>query len=114
MLNSASVSMPNEREVSVEVMVKPGDVYGLYLWSWPSLLRRVVALLFCFALYDVCFAPAAPVKGFSDAGSISAVLVTLVVFIVLGLHLFPYLRLRSTFRKSPGFKRSCRVMFSPD
>jgi hypothetical protein len=49
---------------------------------------------------------------FPDANSISAVVVVLAAFIALGLVLFPYLRLRSVFRKAPGFKKPVKYMLN--
>ncbi len=106
--------MSNEKLVSVEVKLRPKDVYRPYFWSWQNLLRLFIALMLAFATYDACLAPNAPVKSLPDGSSISAVLVAVVCFIILGLILFPYLRVRAAMKKAPVFQRSSRYSFSPD
>jgi len=98
-------------EIAVDVVLKLHDVYTPFDWNRQNLIRWVLAILACYVVYDICFSPSSQLQSFSDANSISAVIVTLAVFIVLGLVLFPYLRLHSMFRKSPGFKSPNKYMF---
>jgi len=73
--------------------------------------RWVLAILAGYIVYDICFSSSSQLQFFPDAKSISAVIVTLAVFICFGLILFPYLRLRSVFQKAPGFKTRAKYMF---
>lgn len=64
--------------------------------------------LLCYDLYR----DSAALLSFPDGESILAVAVLLMVFVLLGLLLFPYLRVRSIFRKSPGLNKPRYYAFS--
>ena len=98
-------------EIVVDVELKLHDVYTPFDWNGQNLIRWVLAILAGYIVYDICFSPSSQLQFFSDANSISAVIITLGVFIGLGLVLFPYLRLHSMFRKAPGFKGPKKYVF---
>lgn len=108
-------TMDQASTVTVEVrQIKLNDVYTPLDYNRQNVVRWTVAAVIAYAVYDVCFAPGNRMTGLPDSGSISAVLVTLAVFIVLGLVLFPYLRLASLMRKVPGFRKPIKFVFSAE
>jgi hypothetical protein len=105
--------MENGPEVTVNVQLKPNDVFTPVDWNYRNIARWVLASVIAYAVYDVCFSPGNTLATLPDAKSISAVLVVLAGFIVLGLLLFPYLRLVAIMRKSAGFREPAKFIFSP-
>jgi hypothetical protein len=101
----------SEPEIVIDVVLKLNDVYTPFDWNRQNLIRWVLAILAGYIVYDICFSASSQLQSFPDANAISAVIVTLAIFIALGLVLFPYLRLRSLFRNAPGFKTPAKYMF---
>lgn len=104
--------METSAELTVVVRLKPHDVYTPFQWDRNNLARWVVAIVLCWIFYDIYKSGLDPLRSFPDSGSIIAVLVVLVVFILLALLLFPYLRVRALFGKSPLFHKAVRYTFS--
>ena len=69
-----------------------------------SFIPTVVCLIF----YDLYRSSRATILSFQGGESILAIIALLVLLIVLGLLLFPYLRMRAMFRKSPAMTRARR------
>jgi len=106
--------MPEDKEVSVNVILKPNDLYNPFLWSWRNLFRWVVSIVLCRVVYDVFFSPEASLRSFPDQQAIGTLVVVLTVFIVLGLLLFPYLRGIASFKQHPAFSKPTHYVFSAD
>lgn len=106
--------MSNGEQVCVEVVLRPNDVFHPFMWSWSNLWRWVVAIVLCRVVYDVFFAPQVSLESMPDAETIRLVILVLTVFIVLGLLLFPYLRVLSMFREAPSLNKPRRYIFSSD
>jgi hypothetical protein len=106
--------MSNNEQVSVEVVLKPNDVYHPFMWSWSNLWRWVVAIVLCRVAYDVFFAKGVSLESMPDADAIRLVMLVLTVFIVLGLLLFPYLRVLAMFRETPSLNKPRQYTFSAD
>jgi YcxB-like protein len=104
-------SMENSRVV-VDVDLRPNDVYTPFQWNRSNCARWVASALLCYMLYDMYKSSSATISSFEAGNSILAIIALLVFFILLGLLLFPYLRVRAMFRKSPALTRTRRYTFS--
>jgi hypothetical protein len=101
-------------QVVVDVILKPNDIYTPFRWERNNVARWVVAIVLCLIFYDLYTRGLDTLRSFPDSGSIIAILVTLAVFILLALLLFPYLRFRAIFRKSPQLRKAAKYTFSAD
>jgi len=108
-----SVTEANCRVV-VDVDLKPNDVYTPFTWSRGNLARWIASFVLCLIFYDLYKASSATILSFPGGKSILAVVGLLALFVLLALVLFPYLRIRSLFRKSPALTKSRRCTFSAD
>src|SRR6267378_2230586 len=106
--------MSNSEQVSVEVVLKPNDVYHPLMWSWSNLWRWVVAIVLCRVVYDVFFAPRVSLESMPDVDAIRLVILVLTLLIVLGLLLFPYLRVLAMFKETPSLNKPRQYTFSAD
>jgi hypothetical protein len=106
--------MPDENRISLDVALKPNDVYHPFLWSWQNLWRWVVAMVLCRVVYDVFFSSSADLDTYPDARSLKLLILLVTALVVLGLILFPYLRILALFRKSPAMRKTRRFTFSPE
>jgi hypothetical protein len=104
--------MDENRNVVVEVDLKPNDVYTPFRWDRGNLARWVTAMLLCLIFYDRYEESRATILSFPGGESILAIIVLLVLFILLALLLFPYLRVRAMFRKSPAMTKTRRYTFA--
>ena len=84
--------------VVVEVNLRPNDVYTPFQWERGNLARWVTSIVLCLIFYDLYRSSRATILSFQGGESILAIIALLVLFILLGLLLFPYLRLRAMFR----------------
>ena len=106
--------MESPGEVTVNVQLKPHDVYTLFQWDRNNLARWVVAIVLCWIFYDIYKNGSDPLRSFPDSGSIIAVLISLLAFILFGLLLFPYLRVRARFGKRPRLKKNIKYIINTD
>lgn len=106
--------METPAELTVEVRLKPHDVYTPFQWDRHNLARWVVAIVLCWIFYDLYSGQLDALRSFPWGESIIAVLVVLAIFILLALLLFPYLRVRALFRKSPLFQKPVRYTFNAE
>jgi YcxB-like protein len=103
--------MGENRELVVEVALAPNDVYTPLLWSRGNLARWVSAFILSLIFYDLYKNESATLLSFPDGESILAVAALLMLFVLLALLVFPYLRVRAMFRKSPGIGKTRRYTF---
>jgi hypothetical protein len=103
--------MEDNRVVVVDVVLKPNDVYTPFRWDRGNLARWVTALLLCMIFYDLYKDSRDTILSFQGGQSTLAIIALLVLFILLGLLLFPYLRVRGMFRGSPAMKKARRYTF---
>lgn len=106
--------MESNYVVSVEVGLRPNDVYTPFHWSRENLARWVAALFLAWIFYDLLHNRSDTLLSFQTGGSSLAVAILLAVFIVLGLLLFPYLRVLANLRKFPAMGAAHRLTFGPD
>ncbi len=104
--------MENKRDIAVEISLGPNDIYSPFQWSPGNLARWVGALVLIWIFYDLIHGSSDALLSLPTGGSILAVVVVLVVFILLGLLLFPYLRLLADFKKFPAMRSPHRLTFS--
>ena len=97
--------------VVVEVNLRPNDVYTPFRWERGNLARWVTSIVLCLIFYDLYRSSRATILSFQGGESILAIIALLVLFILLGLLLFPYLRLRAMFRKYPAMAKTRRYTF---
>src|SRR5260370_32007946 len=93
--------MEDNRGVVVDVDLRPNDVYTPFLWDRNNLARWVTSIVLCLIFYDLYKSSRATILSFQGGESILTIIALLVLFILLGLLLFPYLRVLAMFRKSP-------------
>ena len=108
------LKMNDSRELTVEFTLKPADIYSPFRWDRENLTRWVIAALFCYILYDVCTRSADTLRSFDGGTSIFAIVVLLFVFILFGLLLFPFFRMRAIFHGTPTAAIPRRVTFRAD
>ncbi len=106
--------MEANANVIVDVQLRPEDVYTPFLRSRGNLARWVASVVLCLIFYDLYRDSRATILSFPDGKSILAVIAVLVLFILLALLLFPYLRMRSVFRRFPNIIKTRRYTFNPD
>jgi hypothetical protein len=104
---------PSSESVSVQVELRPHDVYTPLTWSRGNLTRWVASGLLCYIFYDLFTRGSESLRSVPGGDSILAVLVLVAVFILCGLLLFPYLRTRAAFRKAPHYGVSRKYTFTP-
>jgi hypothetical protein len=101
-------------ELTVEVKLRPHDIYSPFRWQRDNIIRWVAAGLLCLIFRDVYALARATLVGIPSAGSIRAIVVVLAVFVLLALLLFPYLRMRALFRSTPALSQPTRITFRPE
>jgi len=94
--------MEDNRDVVVGVGLKPNDVYTPFSWSTGNLVRWVISFVLCLIFYDVYKGSQEVISSVQGGESILAVMALLALFILFALLVFPYLRMRAKFRKSPA------------
>src|SRR5579871_1124136 len=105
--------MDSSSEVSVNVSLRPNDVYTPFQWSRQNLIRWVAGLFLMWLFYDLLHDRSDTLLSVESGVSILAVAIILAVFVVFGLLLFPYLRVLANFRRFPAMKASHRLTFGP-
>jgi hypothetical protein len=103
--------MENSRVVVVDVDLRPHDVYTPFRWDRHNLARWVASVVLCYIFYDLYEGSRATILSFQSGESILAIIALLVLFILSALLLFPYLRVRAMFRKSPALTKTRRYTF---
>jgi hypothetical protein len=104
--------MPKVPELTVDITLKPEDVYQPFLVTWPNLIRCVLALFSCYLIYTT--------RPIWLGGSQPGTAITLLepplfcAFVFIVMFSWPYLRARSMFHKYPALCRSRRVTFSSE
>jgi YcxB-like protein len=100
--------MEDNRVVVVDVALRPNDLYTPFRWGRGNLARWVTAIVLCLIFYDLYKDSSATILSFPDGESILAVVA---LFVLLALLLFPYLRVRATFGKSPALTKTRHYTF---
>jgi YcxB-like protein len=100
--------MEDNRVVVVDVALRPNDVYTPFLWSRGNIARWVTAIVLCSIFYGLYKSSRETILSFQGGESILAIMALLVLLILFGLLLFPYLRVRAMFRNSPGMTKTRR------
>src|SRR4029077_6006634 len=106
--------MADSRELIIEYTLKPGDVYSPFRWDRDNLARWVTAALLCYIFYDLYNRSGETLRSFDGGNSTLAIVVLLFVFVLLGLLVFPFLRVLAVFRGTPKYGRPTRVTFRGD
>jgi len=104
--------MENSKHLSVEVALRPSDVYTPFQWNSANIFYWVLALAAAWILYDLYLAPPngmrfRQVPSWLVEGGLAIALLT----VLLGLQYLAALRL---FRKYPLFSKPRRITFSPE
>jgi YcxB-like protein len=105
--------MEDNLSVVVEVGLRPHDVYTPFRWGRGNLARWVTSIVLCLIFYDLYRGSRATILSFQGGESILTVVALLVLFILFALLLFPYLRMRAMFRKSPAMSKARQYTFGP-
>jgi hypothetical protein len=100
--------------ITVEFALKPGDVYSPFHWGRGNLARWVTAVLLCYIFYDLYTGSSETLRSFAGGSSIQAIVLILFAFVLMGLLLFPFLRVLAFFRGTPNVARTRRVTFRSD
>ena len=100
-------------EVVAVVDLRPNDVYTPFLWSRGNLARWVSACVLCYIFYDLFVRGSDALRSCQSGDSILAILVLVAILILLGLLVFPYLRVRAAFRKSNYLTKPRTYKFAP-
>jgi hypothetical protein len=105
--------MDKTSSVVVTVDLRPHDVYTPFRWERNNVARWVSAIVLCWIFYDLYKTSSEALLSFPGGRSIMAVVALLVLFILFALLLFPYLRVRALFRKSPVTTKSTCFTLGP-
>lgn len=105
--------MEDNRDVVVEVDLRPHDVYTPFRWDRGNLARWITAIVLCWIFYDLYRDSRATVLCSPGGESIVVIMALLVLFILLALLAVPYPRVRAMFRKSPAATRKRPYTFGP-
>jgi len=105
-----STDMGDNRAVVVDVDLKHNDVYTPFRWDRNNLARWVTSIVLCLIFYDLYKDSRATILSLQGGESILAIMALLLVFILCGLLLFPYLRVLALFRKSPALEKTTRYI----
>jgi|SRR5580704_19020760 hypothetical protein len=100
--------MQDTRDVIIDVDLKPNDVYTPLSWNRGNLVRWVASILICLIVHDLYRNSRETILSFDGGGSILAIMALLLVLVLCGLLLFPYLRVRAMFRKSQFLTKARR------
>jgi hypothetical protein len=103
--------MEDNRVVVVDVDLKPNDVYTPLRWNRNNFARWVTSIVLCMIFYDLYKSSRATILSFEGGESMLAIIALLVLFILFALLVFPYLRMRALFWKSPGMTKTRRYTF---
>jgi YcxB-like protein len=103
--------MESDRDVVVEVSLKLNDIYSPFRWERGNVFRWVAAIVLCLIFRDFYKDGRATLATFLGGESILAIVILLMVFVLMGLLLFPYLRIWDRFRKSPALTNRRRYTF---
>jgi YcxB-like protein len=103
--------MDADRCVIVDVNLKLSDIYSPFRWERSNVARWVAASVLCLIFLDLYKDGRATLATFPDGASILAIVVLLMVFILMALLLFPYLRARALFRKTAAMAKKYRYTF---
>ena len=103
--------MDENRELVVDVALLPNDVYTPFLWSRDNLARWVSAFILSLIFFDLYKNQSATLLSFPDGEAIRAIVAILMLFVLLTLLIFPYLRMRAMFRKSPAMTKTRHYTF---
>jgi YcxB-like protein len=103
--------MESGQSLSVEVTLRPSDVYTPFQWNSANIFYWVLALSASWILYDLYFAP----PNGTRVGALPAWLTEIgiaiaLLAVLLGLQYIAALRL---FQKYPFFRKSRRITFGP-
>lgn len=99
-------------QVVVDVDLKPHDVYTPFLWSQKNVARWAAAIFLCPIFYILYERLSATILSFPTGRSTLVAIVALMVSVLVGLLLFPYVRMRCLFRKSPALTKTRRYTVS--
>jgi hypothetical protein len=103
--------MDENRDIIVDVSLRPNDVYTPFQWNRGNLARWVSAFVICLIFYDLYKNQSATLLSFPDGQAILRVVALLALFVLFALLVFPYLRMRAIFRKSPAMTKIRRYTF---
>ncbi|HUJ93408.1 MAG TPA: YcxB family protein [Candidatus Bathyarchaeia archaeon] len=104
--------MESNKRLSVEITLRPNDVYTPFQWSWANIFYWVLALASAWILYDLYFAPPDGIRfRHIPSWSVEVALAIVLLTVLLGLQYLAALRL---FRKYPLFAKPRRLTFSPE
>ena len=100
----------DSREIVVEVALRPNDVDSPFRWDAGNLWRWVTAIVICL-IFIKLFRDSSALLSFPGGKSILAIVILLTGLILCGLLVFPYLRVRAVFRRSPALTKPRRYTF---
>ena len=102
--------MEDNRALVVDVALRPNDVYTTFRWDRRNLARWVTAIVLCLIFYDLYKDARTTILSLEAGQSILLIMTLLLLFILFGLLLVPYLGVRAMFRKSPAMTNARRYM----
>jgi hypothetical protein len=100
--------MDDNRSVVVDVDLKPNDVYTPFQWNRNNVFRWITSIVLCLIIRDLYKDSRETILSFDGGQSILAIVALLVLLILFGLLVFPYLRVRAVFRKYPAMTKTRR------
>jgi hypothetical protein len=105
--------MSNAEEVTVQIELRPEDVYDPFHYSWGNLSRLVFALLLGYILYTTRETWAPDGSKLAPAAGILTLLVSFGLVLLI-VFLYPYLRVRSLFHDTPTLRKPRNLSFNAE
>ncbi len=103
--------MEASKQLSIEVTLRPHDLYTPLLWSGANIFYWVLALSASWILYDLYFAPPHGfLAGDAPPWIVRVALAIGILAVLVGLQYLAVLRL---FQKYPAFRKTRRMTVSP-
>ncbi|HLZ14316.1 MAG TPA: YcxB family protein [Candidatus Acidoferrum sp.] len=104
--------MEESKQITVEVLLRPSDVYSPFSWSWSAIIRFLLLFIAFVFLYDT-FAERSS-EDHTEFLRQSAWAIAFLVCAAISLFVIPYLRTLIIFRNSPALKSTRRITLSDD
>jgi len=105
--------MATSDEVTVQIELRPEDIYDPFRYSWGNVSRLVLALLLGYIVYTTRDTWASDGSKLAPAAGILTLLVSLGL-VLLTVFLYPYLRVRSLFHDTPTFRKPRNLSFNAE
>lgn len=104
--------MESNRNLTVEFVLRPADVYDPFAYSWRNTIWWAIVVLVCLFLYEAV--PSWSSAHLGVAIGQAALAPVLIVIALLILFVLPWIRVQSMFRRYPALGRPRSLSFGSE